>query len=510
MALLSAVNISKGFPGVQALQEVSFDVESGEVHALVGENGAGKSTLMKILSGALSPDSGTILLHSRPTVFHNPRQAQEAGIGIIYQELTLVPELTVAENIFLGQEPLHRLGLIDRKSMEERAAQILAELHIAVAPTQLLRQLRIGQQQLVEIARAVTRAARVLIMDEPTSALSQAETSSLFEVLKGLKERGVGIVYISHRLAEVFQIADRISVLRDGRLIGTVAKATTSRAEVIRMMVGRELAALKAHHPVPRARTVLEVRGLSLAAEAPESPPVLSDISLAVREGEILGVAGLLGSGRTELLECLFGLHPLRTSGTMLVNGRVVRLDSPRRALDHGVAFLPEDRRRSGLVLAMPTGHNLTLASMDKVLRGFLISRRKERRLGQSLVEQLRIKATGLQQPVETLSGGNQQKVVAGKCLATSPCVLLLDEPTRGIDVGAKAEVYELLAALAAQGMAMIMVSSELPELLSLADRILVLRQGRMSALFERGEATQERLLEAASPQPSQLEAVPC
>ncbi|MDZ7271890.1 MAG: sugar ABC transporter ATP-binding protein [candidate division KSB1 bacterium] len=500
MPLLAAVNISKSFPGVRALKDVSLAVNAGEVHAVVGENGAGKSTLMKILSGALMPDSGTILLDGKAVFFHNPRQAQEAGIGIIYQELTLVPELSVAENIFLGQEPVYRLGLIDQRRMEERAAHILAELRIAISPGQVVRQLRIGQQQLVEIARAVTRAARVLIMDEPTSALSQAETGALFEVLVGLKQRGIAIVYISHRLAEVFQIADRISVLRDGQLVGSVPTAETSRSEVIKMMVGRELAAVQANRPQRRQKTVLQVRGLSLAAETPGSSPLLSGIDLEVREGEILGVTGLLGSGKTELLECLFGLHPLRTSGKVLLHGKPVVFHSPRQALRHGVALLPEDRRRSGLVLPMSTCHNLTLATVDKLLRAFLISRRQERHLGQSLVQRLGIKASGLHQPVETLSGGNQQKVVAGKCLATSPRVLLLDEPTRGIDVGAKAELYELFAALAAQGMAMIVASSELPELLSLADRIMVLRQGSVSAVFERREATQERILEAASP----------
>ncbi|MBC7186051.1 MAG: sugar ABC transporter ATP-binding protein, partial [Calditrichaeota bacterium] len=435
---------------------------------------------------------------------------QEAGIGIIYQELTLVPELTVAENIFLGREPLRRSGLVNKRQMERMAAEVLAQLHIAISPSALVRTLRIGQQQLVEIARAVSRAARVLIMDEPTSALSQAETAALFEVLNRLKNKGIAIIYISHRLGEVFQIADRISVLRDGRLVGTVPAAQTSRAEIIRMMVGRELSTLDAHHPAPRPNVVLKVEHLTLEAEIPGLPPVLRDISLEVHEGEILGVAGLLGSGRTELLECLFGLHPLRVRGRILLHGAPIWLSSPRDALRRGIALVPEDRRRSGLVIPMNTGHNLTLATLHKVLRAALISGRRERRLAQELMQRLRIKATGFQQPVETLSGGNQQKVVAGKCLATSPSVLLLDEPTRGIDVGAKAELYELFASLAAQGMAILMVSSELPELLALADRIIVLRDGQVSACFARSEATQEKILEAASPHAVAEEVAPC
>ncbi|MDH7561000.1 MAG: sugar ABC transporter ATP-binding protein [bacterium] len=510
MALLGAVMISKSFPGVQALKEVSFDVNAGEVHALVGENGAGKSTLMKILSGALTPDAGTILLAGHPTSFQNPRQAQEAGIGIIYQELTLVPELTVAQNIFLGREPLRRSGIVNKGRMERMAAELLAQLHIAIPPSALVRNLRIGQQQLVEIARAVSRAACVLIMDEPTSALSQAETAALFEVLNRLRNQGIAIIYISHRLGEVFHVADRISVLRDGRLVGTVPAAQTSRAEVIRMMVGRELSTFHAHHPAPRSGAVLQVERLTLEAELPGLPPVLRDISLEVHEGEILGIAGLLGSGRTELLECLFGLHPLRMGGRILLHGAPICLSSPRDALRHGIAFLPEDRRRSGLVITMSTGRNLTLATLHKLLRAAVISGRRERRLAQELMQRLRIKATGFHQPVETLSGGNQQKVVAGKCLATTPCVLLLDEPTRGIDVGAKAELYELFASLAAQGMAMLTVSSELPELLALADRIIVLRDGRISACFGHGEATQEKILEAASPHALAEEVAPC
>ncbi len=510
MALLGALKISKSFPGVQALREVSFEVNAGEVHALVGENGAGKSTLMKILSGALPPDAGTILLDDRPTTFHNPRQAQEAGIGIIYQELTLFPELTVAENMFLGREPVRRSGLVHTRRMEQMAAQVLGDLRIPIQPREVVRHLRIGQQQLVEIARAVHRAARVLIMDEPTSALSQSETAALFEVLDGLKKRGIAIIYISHRLGEVFQIADRISVLRDGQLVGTMAVGETSRAEVIKMMVGRELSSFRASHPVPRPTEVLRVENLTLEAEAPGHPPVLTGISLTVHEGEILGVAGLLGSGRTELLECLFGLHPLRMRGRVLLRSQPVRLSSPQQALRRGIAMLPEDRRRSGLVPAMCTGHNLTLATLHKVLFANLISKRRERRLAMELIQQLRIKATGFRQPVDTLSGGNQQKVVAGKCLATSPCLLLLDEPTRGIDVGAKAELYELFTSLAAQGMAVLLVSSELPELLSLADRIVVLREGCISACFGRGEATQERILEAASPRLVAEGVAPC
>lgn len=510
MALLGALKISKSFPGVQALKEVSLEVSAGEVHALVGENGAGKSTLMKILSGALSPDAGTVLVDGHATSFHNPRQAEEAGIGIIYQELTLVPELTVAENIFLGREPLWRSGLVHTRRMEQMAAQVLGELRIRIHPRQVVRHLRIGQQQLVEIARAVRRAARVLILDEPTSALSQSEAAALFEVVGGLKKRGIAIIYISHRLGEVFQIADRISVLRDGQLVGTMAVGETSPAQVIKMMVGRELASWHASHPLPRPRDVLRVENLTLEAETPGLPPVLSGICLTVREGEILGVAGLLGSGRTELLECLFGLHPLRMRGRVLLHGRPVRLTSPQEALRLGIALLPEDRRHSGLVPAMCTGHNLTLVTLHKVLFLSLISNRRERRLALKLIQQLRIKATGFHQPVDTLSGGNQQKVVVGKCLATSPYVLLLDEPTRGIDVGAKAELYELFTSLAAQGMAVLMVSSELPELLSLADRIVVLREGRISACFGRGEATQERILEAASPRPVVGEIAPC
>jgi ribose transport system ATP-binding protein len=506
--MLEIRSVSKSFPGVQALRDVSFDVATGEVHALMGENGAGKSTLMKILSGVYQPDAGAISWEGAPLHLPDTRAAQRRGIAIIHQELNLVPELTVAENIFLGNEPRTALGLLDRAGMEQEARALLDRLRLAVPADRPVYRLRVGEQQLVEIAKALSLHARLLILDEPTSALSTNEIERLFGVIDALQNEGVTMIYISHKLDEIFRVADGITVLRDGQYVGTRRAGETDEAELIRMMVGRPLGELFPESAPPGENAeALRVEGLGLrSGEQTGGPNVggeraLDDISFTLRRGEIVGVAGLMGAGRTELLETLFGVHdPDRVRGRVFVNGRERRIRSPREALGAGLALVTEDRKNKSLVLPLSVGYNTTLAALGRfVSRGLLQPAREDAAVREQM-GRLRIKASGPATPVETLSGGNQQKVVLAKCLLTGPNVLLLDEPTRGIDVGAKAEIYALIRQLAAGGTAILMASSELPEILALSDRILVLSEGRLTAELARAEATQERILEAATP----------
>jgi ribose transport system ATP-binding protein len=498
--LLEARGITKTFPGVRALDGVQITVRPGRLNALLGENGAGKSTLMNILAGVFPPDAGEILLAGRPVRFASPRAAQLGGISIIFQELNLVPHLSIAENIFLGREPRNALGLLDAARMNHEAAALLADLELDADPRTPVARLRVGAQQVVEIAKAVSFRSRVIIMDEPTSAISEHEVAVLFRLIRRLKERGTGIIYITHKLGELAEIADDITVFRDGRFIAARPFAGTTRAEMVRLMVGRDLTDLFPKTSAPAGGERLRVQNLSL--RHPERPGdfVVYDVSFSVRKGEVLGLFGLMGAGRTELLQSVFGLHPRAASGQMWIEGRPVSLRSPRAAIAAGLALAPEDRKGEGLVLLHSVAENTTLACLEQFTRFGLLQSARELGLVRRSVERLRIRTPSLQQAVRHLSGGNQQKVVLAKWLATQPKVLLLDEPTRGIDINAKKEIYTLVDELARDGLAVVMVSSELPEILAIADRILVLAGGRVTAEFARGAATEETILHAALP----------
>ncbi|MCM8746847.1 sugar ABC transporter ATP-binding protein [Thermomicrobium sp. CFH 73360] len=491
--VLEARNISKRFPGVVALERVSLCVSPGEILAVVGENGAGKSTLMKILSGALQPDEGEILLDGRRVRFSDPRQALAQGIGIIYQELSVIDTLSVGENVFLGRLP-ERPGLpgsVDWPRLWRDAARVLERVGVRIDPQWQVRELSVAQKQLVEIARALSQDVRVLILDEPTSSLSLQETERLFEILRGLRAQGVAVIYISHRLEEIFALADRVTVLRDGRVVGTLPIGEATREGLIRMMVGRDLSAYyRAVRSTP-GPIRLEVRGLCRSG-------VLHDVSLRVRGGEIVGLAGLVGAGRTELARCLFGVDPV-DRGEIRIDGRLVTIRNPRDAARHGIVLVPEDRKLQGLVLILSVRENVTLPVLAQLGWLGFPSRRAEERITQLFVERLRIRTPSLEQRVMNLSGGNQQKVVLARALATNPKVLILDEPTRGIDVGAKAEVHTLIAELAEAGMGILLISSELPEVLSMSHRVLVMSGGRIVAEFPREEATEEGVLAAAT-----------
>jgi D-xylose transport system ATP-binding protein len=496
--VLEARHVVKRFDAVTALDGVSFDLRAGEVHALCGENGAGKSTLIKLLSGVHPHGSyeGEILIDGQPATFRSTRDAERAGIAIIHQELALFPQMSVGENLFLGALP-RRFGRIDWDRVYASAGQALADCGIRLDPAALVGDLGVGHQQLVEIARAVSRKPRVLVLDEPTAALARHEIDGLLALVRQLRDRGVACVFISHKLDEVFALADRITVLRDGTAQGTLEAGDTTPDEVIRRMVGRRI---EDHYPRRQATTgkpLLEVRGLS-AAPTRDAPAQLRDIDFDVRAGEVLGIGGLMGAGRTELLLHLLGLWGVRQAGRVMLDGAPLEVRAPREALGRGLAIVTEDRKRYGLVLPQGIAFNVSLSSLDRLRRGLFLDRAAEVVRTRATVEDLRIKAHTLEQAVSTLSGGNQQKVVLGKMLMTEPKVLLLDEPTRGIDVGAKLEVYELINRLTAAGQAIVLVSSELGELLGMSDRIVMLCEGRVGGVFEREGATQEALLAAA------------
>ncbi len=493
-ALLELRGINKNFPGVQALKDAHFQVQRGEVHALIGENGAGKSTLIKIISGVYQPDTGEILLAGQPAYFSNPREAHSAGIATIYQELGLYPELSVAENIFMGHAPTKkRFGFetIDWERMEQAAAALLAELNIHNLDVGAkVGTLNVGNRQRVEIAKALSLDAQILIMDEPTAALTESDVEQLFSIVRLLRERGVSIIYISHRLNEVFELADRVTVLRDGEYIGTQAVEATSEAELISMMVGRTIENLFPKQPAEIGAVVLEARNLN-------RPPLTRDISFTVRAGEIVGLAGLVGSGRSETAQVIFGVLPAE-SGTILLNGQPVKISRPSEAVAQGIGYVPEDRGHQGLIREMSIRENTSMAVLQSVSNKTFINRAKERALAQRSIQQLSIRATGAEQITNKLSGGNQQKVVVSKWLASNPKLLIMDEPTRGVDVGAKSEIHRLMSQLAAEeGLAILMISSELPEILGMSDRILVMREGRLVGEFTRAEATQEKIAHA-------------
>ncbi len=484
MTLLSAAGISKSYSGVRALRSVSFDLQPGEVHALIGENGAGKSTLIKILTGAVTPDSGTLAIAGRDIPHNTPAFARAMGVAVVYQQPALFPSLSVAENIALSLEPAGLWRRIDRRAREARARGLLARAASDIAPRRLAGTLSMPEQQIVEIAKAIGADARILILDEPTASLSGREVESLFRVIAGLRASGVGIIYISHRLEEIAAIADRVTVLRDGQSIATRPMAGMDRAELIRMMVGREVSAIFPKREVPLGPVVLETRDLR-------------GISLTLRAGEILGMAGLVGSGRTEFAEALFGIRP-DPVGSILLRGAPARIAEPADAIRLGIAYLPEDRRRHGVVLEMPIAENATLASLDAVSRRGLIDSARERDLARGFVERLQIKTASLYAEAGSLSGGNQQKVALARWLAIRPSVLILDEPTQGVDVGSKSEIHSLMVDLAAQGVAILMISSELPEILGMSDRIAVLHSGRLAGVLDRAEASQDRILSLA------------
>jgi ribose transport system ATP-binding protein len=490
--LLKLEGIGKSFPGVRALHNVHLEVRKGEVHALVGENGAGKSTLMKILSGAYTRDAGEIYWEGQPIVIHNPREAQDLGIGIIYQEFNLVPQLSIAENVWISREPFRNrtLQLIDWKEMRRRTQTLLDELHLPLDPKRLVAGLGVAQQQMVEIAKALSLDAKLLIMDEPTSALTDTEINQLFTLIRRLKERGVSVVFISHHLDEVFEICDRGTVLRDGEYIDTVDLAQVTEEDIIRLMVGRNLDQQYPKVPSERGEEALRVEGLNREG-------VLHDISFTAYAGEILGIAGLVGAGRTELMRAVFGADPIN-SGRVYIFGKETAVKSPQVAIRAGVGLLPEDRKQQGLVLMLSVLHNMSMASLDRLTTNLLLRKDDERKQANGFVDKLRIATPSVNQQVQYLSGGNQQKVVLAKWLASQSRVLIFDEPTRGIDVGAKVEVYNLMNSLVENGVAVIMVSSEMPELLGMSDRILVMHEGRIATELSRQEATQEKVLAAA------------
>jgi ABC-type sugar transport system ATPase subunit len=491
--------ITKRFPGVVALDNVSLAVGRGEIHAVCGENGAGKSTLMKILSGVYRPDEGVLEITGVPRRFAGTREAEAAGVAIIHQELNLVEELTVAANIFLGRERRTRLGLLDDRRMTTEAVRLLESLDCPVSPLATAGSLRVGDQQLVEIAKALSLEASIVVMDEPTSALTEAESARLERTILRLRDQGTTILYISHKMDEVFRLADRITVLRDGRHVKTVDTTATTPREITGWMVGREIAGHDLHGSRPRGEKLLEVRGLSLPW--PEHPRGyrLKEISFDLHAGEIVGIAGLMGAGRTELLEVLFGAGEDTWSGTIELRGEPVRFRHPREACAARVAMVTEDRKRLGLFPDLDVAGNVSLCSLHEALRLGLVSRAAEEQLTAGPVREMGVKTPGLHAAITGLSGGNQQKCIIGRWLLTEPEVLLLDDPTRGIDVGAKAELYSLIDGLCRRGLGVILTSSELPELLTLADRILVLAEGRLTAEFSRAEATEARIMEAAT-----------
>ncbi len=482
---LAADRLVKRYPGVLALDGVSFAVRGGEVHAVAGENGAGKSTLMKVLSGAVQPDAGTLLVDGHPARFASPHAAHAAGIRMIHQELSLVPELSVAENVFLGAEPARR-GVVDRTRQLAGARAVLDRLGQAqLDPRARVAELPLAARQMTEIAKAVAARARVLIMDEPTAILAQEETNALFRVIAQLRDEGVAIVYISHRLDEIFRVAGRLTVLRDGRLVATAPVADVSRGDVVRMMVGRELAAGYPHASAAPGAELLRVEGVS-------SGPV-RQASLALRRGEIVGLVGLVGAGRTELARAIFGAAPVR-EGRMFLDGAPYAPRTPRDAIAAGVALLPEDRKRQGLVLIGAIRENVSLPSLPGLASRGIVDRGRERAGVATWVDALGVRTPTVERPVGQLSGGNQQKVVVARWMLRHSRVLLFDEPTRGIDVGAKAEIYALMRRLADDGAAILMISSDLPEALGMADRLLAMRDGRIVGALARADATPDRV----------------
>ena len=485
--------LAKRFGAVQALQGVDLALYPGEIHALLGENGAGKSTLVKILAGVHQPDAGTIAIGGEPVTFHDPLDARHHGVAVIHQHPTLFPDLDVAENVFIGRQPLDRFGRVDRRRMRQEVAALLGVLGVGFGPGTPVQALSVADQQLVEIVKALSLDARVLVMDEPSASLSAGEVERLFAIVRDLRDRGVAILFVTHRLDEVFALCDRITIFRDGMHVVTAPATELDTEAVIRQMVGRRLEALFPKEAAEIGEIALEIRGLTRAG-------AFRDVSFDLRRGEILGVFGLVGAGRTEVARVLFGVDRAE-SGTVLLGGQPIAVRSPADALRLGIGYVPEDRHGQGLVLPFPIEDNVTLPVLSRLSRWGLLDRRRERALAADFATRLQVRMAGLDQAVAALSGGNQQKVVLAKWLATHPTVLILDEPTRGIDVGTKAEVHRLISHLATQGLAILMISSELPEILGMSDRIVVMHEGRLTGRFNRRDADQERLMFAATGQ---------
>lgn len=490
-SLLALESISKSFSGVCALRNVSFELLAGEVHALIGENGAGKSTLIKIISGAHQADDGTLTIANERVDENSPTLARDLGVAVIYQRPALLPDLTVAENIALGLEKSTAARLIRWRVRRERAKQLLERVGAAIAPDTLVHSLSMPEQQLVEIAKALGANARVLILDEPTASLSDREVDRLLTVIRELRGQGVGIIYISHRLEELVEIADRVTVLRDGASVGTWQMHEVDRDRLIRLMVGREIAAIFPKQTVAPGETKLRVKGLGCSSSG------VHGVSFEVRAGEIVGLAGLVGAGRTEVARTLFGLTPA-DAGTIEWCGKPIQIRTPAEATRLGIAYVPEDRRRHGAILDMPITTNTTLAVLNRIAKWGWIDFRRERSVAAEYVRQMSIKTASLDTPVGNLSGGNQQKVAIARWLATNPALLILDEPTQGIDVGAKAEIHRLMGNLVKKGMAILMISSELPEVLGISDKIVVMHNGTVTGILDRSEATQEKVLAMA------------
>ena len=489
--LLRMTGISKAFPGVQALDDVHLDAEAGSVHALMGENGAGKSTLMKVLAGIYRADTGRIELDGQEAHVPDSATALRLGIAMIHQELSPVPAMMVAENIYLGREPVNRFGLVDKKQMIADAQAVFDKWQIDVNPRRVMKTLSVAQMQMVEIAKAISTDARLIIMDEPTSAITEREVEHLHRMIRSLRESGVAIIYITHKMDEVFKIADKVTVFRDGKHVATLPAAELDRQKLITLMVGRELTHLFPKEDVAIGEVVMTVRGLTRHG-------VIDDISFDLRRGEILGLAGLMGAGRTEVLEAIFGVTKV-DAGEITINGKPVSIKSPADAIEAGMGLLTEDRKLTGIMGALSVRDNMTIANLNRFSPGWILRKRRMEAACVAQRDALAIKTPSLSQLIKNLSGGNQQKVLVSRWLLTLPDVLMIDEPTRGIDVGAKSEIHRLMSGLAKEGKAILMVSSEMPEILGMSDRVLVMAGGRITAEFSRAEVTQEKVLEAAT-----------
>ena len=489
--VLTVTGLTKSFSGVKALDNVQLTVRKGEVHALMGENGAGKSTFMKLLAGLLTPDSGEIILDGEPLTTSNVNGVLKKGISMIHQEILMVPELTVAQNIFLGRETNRSLfSWLDDRKLTRQAGELLNQMGVSIPPTARMKHLSVAERQMVEIAKAISNNAKVIIMDEPTSALADNEVATLFRLIRELTTKGVAVIYISHKMDEIFTIADTITVLRDGQYIITKPASELNQRTLITLMVGREIDTLFPVNSSPKGDEILSVRNLSRTGS-------FSDISFAVHAGEVLGLAGLMGAGRTEIARAIFGMDPI-SSGEIYLHGNAITIKSPYDAIRQGIGYVSEDRKAFGFIPRLSVRHNITLSSVATHTKGGFIQARRDAETANAMIADLRIKAASPNQQVTYLSGGNQQKVIIGKVLLSKPALIILDEPTRGIDIGAKAEIYKLINQLTADGLAVILISSELPEILGLSDRILVLSQGKQTALLSRTDATQEMIMRYA------------